>query len=34
MPFETYAANQTGLAEDVQDEIYIISPIDNPIASM
>lgn len=24
----------TGIAEDVQDEIYIISPVDNPIASM
>ena len=32
--FETYDANPVGLAEDVQDEIYIISPVDNPIASM
>jgi len=30
--FETYT--QLRQAEDVQDEIYIISPVDNPIASM
>ena len=30
--FETY--DQLRQAEDVQDEIYIISPVDNPVASM
>lgn len=30
--FETYT--QTRQAEDVQDEIYVISPVDNPVASM
>jgi len=30
--FETYT--QLRQAEDVQDEIYIISPVDNPVASM
>lgn len=30
--FETY--DQVRQAEDVQDEIYIISPVDNPVASM
>jgi hypothetical protein len=32
--FNTYDAQAVGLAEDVQDEIYIISPVDNPVASM
>ena len=32
MPFDTY--EQLRQAEDVQDEIYIISPVDNPVASM
>jgi hypothetical protein len=32
MPFTTY--EQLRQAEDVQDEIYNISPIDNPVASM
>jgi hypothetical protein len=31
-PFHTYT--QLRQAEDVQDEIYIISPIDNPVCSM
>ena len=30
--FETYT--QTRQAEDVQDQIYLISPVDNPVASM
>jgi len=32
MAFTTYV--QTRQAEDVQDSIYIISPVDNPVASM
>ena len=32
MAFDTYT--QLRQAEDVQDEIYIISPVDNPVASM
>lgn len=30
--FESY--EQTRQAEDVQDEIYVVSPVDNPVCSM